>query len=153
MPLAGGGARGIGSGDLDIIRGTEALVVIALVRALVLARLRLPPLPLAIPIDLELWCFGSFLLLFAAGGASELCNLGFQYFFSLNFFSPFSKIPLDTGRIYSFLWDLVGRSVGRSVCRPGTGEGRGPSFIYYYDIYLLLLFSILTYDIFQKKKF
>ena len=54
MPSAGGGARGIGSGDLDIIRGTEALVVIALVRALVLARLRLPPLPLAIPIDLKL---------------------------------------------------------------------------------------------------
>lgn len=59
MPLAGGGARGIGSGDLDIIRGTEALVVIALVRALALARLRLPPLPLAILIDLKL-CSGSF---------------------------------------------------------------------------------------------
>jgi len=117
MPLAEGGARGIGSGDLGIIRGTGALVVIAPVRALVLARLRLPPLPLAIPIDLKLWCSGSFLL-FVAGGASELCDLSFRYYFFLEyiFFFPFSKIPLETDRIYSFyrIW---------SVCRSGTGAG------------------------------
>jgi len=92
-PLAGGGARGIGSEDLDIIRGTEALAVIALVQALALVRLRLPPLPLAIPIDLKLWCSGSFSSSLLRAEQASYVILVSDIFFFLEYFPSLLQNP------------------------------------------------------------
>lgn len=89
------------------------------------------------------------LFLFVAGGASELCNLCFKYYFFLEYFFPLLQIPFGYRQDIQFLWDLVGRSVSQSVGRVPV-RGEGPLLyimisIYYYYYFLFLLMTSFNF--------